>query len=119
MRPAQDTVAEPNVHISGHQVELSDALKEHVRTHLLGVAEKYLGAEDAAVTFSRSGSGFGCTVRVHAGHAVYCDGQAENHDAYAAFNAALERVAKQLRRRKRELREDKPVNPDKQGVLGP
>ena len=35
--------------------------------------------------------------------------------AYLAFNQALGRVAKQLRRRKGALREDKPVNPTKAG----
>jgi hypothetical protein len=54
---------------------------------------------------------------VHAGRNLFFDGSAEAAEAPAAFNQALEHVAKQLRRRKRALREDKPANPDKQGLL--
>jgi hypothetical protein len=38
-------------------------------------------------------------------------------DIYLAFNAALAKVGKQLRRTKRELREDKPAQTDKDVVL--
>ena len=119
MEPPQDADANTRITVSGHQVDVGDGLRDHATTQLAGVAAKYFGgAEDIAVTFSRTGKGgFGCTVRVHAGRALYFDGQAENGDAYVAFNQALERVAKQLRRRKRALREDKPANPTKQGLL--
>ncbi|KFG69321.1 hypothetical protein [Microvirga sp. BSC39] len=40
-------------------------------------------------------------------------GEAKSADIYAAFKPALERVAKQLRRAKRALREDKAERLDK------
>ena len=47
-------------------------------------------------------------------------GEAKSTDSYAAFRLALERVAKQLRRAKRELREDKAERVDKHlGWVGP
>jgi ribosome-associated translation inhibitor RaiA len=39
--------------------------------------------------------------------------EAQNKDIYLSFNAALAKVAKQLRRTKRELREDKAERTDK------
>jgi ribosomal subunit interface protein len=117
MQP-RDPVDTPNVTVSGHQVDVGEALTEHVTRHALDMCRKYLGADDVAVTFSRTGTGgFGCSVRVHAGKGLYFDGKAEHDDAYAAFTQAQEHVAKQLRRRKRELREDKAVNPTKEGLL--
>jgi ribosomal subunit interface protein len=114
-----DATETSRITVSGHQVDVGDGLRDHATTQLAGIASKYFGgAEDIAITFSRPGKGgFGCTIRVHAGRDLHFDGQAENGDAYAAFNQALERVAKQLRRRKRALREDKPVNALKQGLL--
>ena len=43
--------------------------------------------------------------------------EAKDKDIYLAFNAALAKVGKQLRRTKRELREDKPERTDKTVVL--
>lgn len=121
MSPPRDTDASPiaSIAVSGHQVDVGDGLREHAITQLTDVSSKYFGgAEDVTVTFSRTGKGgFGCSIRVHAGRGLYFDGEADNGDAYVAFNQALERVAKQLRRRKRALREDKPVNPTKEGLL--
>jgi ribosome-associated translation inhibitor RaiA len=44
-------------------------------------------------------------------------GEARDKNIYLAFNAALAKVAKQLRRTKRELREDKAERLDKNLLL--
>ncbi|WP_158295459.1 HPF/RaiA family ribosome-associated protein [Crenalkalicoccus roseus] len=115
-RDAEDDPAPP-ITVSGHQVDVGERLRDHAIREIRDVAAKYFGgAEGVAVTFSRSGKGgFGCSIRIHAGRGLHFEGEAENGDAYLAFNQALERVAKQLRRRKRALKEDKPVNPAKEG----
>ena len=116
---ASDDTPLSRITVSGHQVELSDALRERVGTRLAGVAAKYFGGvESVAFTFSRPGKGgFGCRIRIHAQRGQHFDGEAENADAYLAFDLALDHVAKQLRRRKRVLKEDKPTNPAKEGGL--
>jgi len=119
MQPIGDAAPDsPSIAIHGHQMDVGDALREHVTERLTSVSAKYLNAEDMTARFSRTGNGgFSCSVRVHAGRNLFFDGSAEAAEAPAAFNQALEHVAKQLRRRKRALREDKPANPDKQGLL--
>jgi ribosomal subunit interface protein len=119
MRPDDIQAADsPSIAIHGHQMDVGEALRSHVTEKLTGIAGKYLGAEDMTARFSRTGhGGFACSVRVHAGKGLFFEGSAEASEAPVAFNAALEHVAKQLRRRKRELREDKPVNPDKEGLI--
>jgi len=114
-----DTADTSRITVSGHQVDVGEGLRTYATEQLTGVAAKYFGSvEDVAVTFSRTGKGgFGCSIRVHSGRSLFFDGHAEHADAHTAFNQALEHVAKQLRRRKRALREDKPVNPTKQGLL--
>ena len=105
--------------IAGHQMTVGERLRAHVLDRLRDTARKYFdGAEDASVTFSPVGNGsVSCSLRFHAGRGLFFDGHGEHADAALAFNQALERVAKQLRRRKRALREDKPTNPTKQGIL--
>ncbi len=119
MRPDDDNAADsPAIAIHGHQMDVGETLRSHVIDKLTAVAQKYLGAEDMTARFGRTGhGGFSCSVRVHAGKGLFFDGSAEAAEAPIAFNDALERVAKQLRRRKRELREDKPVNRDMEGVI--
>jgi len=116
MQPSDDIVPDsPSIAIHGHQMDVGEALRSYVTERLNTISAKYLGAEDMTARFSRTGNGgFACSVRVHAGRDLFFDGSAEAADAHAAFNEALEHAAKQLRRRKRALREDKPVNPDKQ-----
>lgn len=120
MEPRQnDEDIASRIIVSGHQVDVGETLRGHATEQLQALAQKYFGgAEDITCTFSRTGKGgFGCAIRVHSGRGLYFDGEGENGAAPVAFNQALERVAKQLRRRKRELREDKPVNPTRDGVL--
>jgi ribosome-associated translation inhibitor RaiA len=65
------------------------------------------------VHFTREGVTYRCTVNVQVGTLKMMSGEAKSTDIYAAFRLALERVAKQLRRAKRALREDKAERLDK------
>src|SRR3978361_1385899 len=90
--------------VSGKQVELSDALRTRVATHLDLITGKYFDdAQEASVTFSRARSFFTCDINVHAGRGLTLRGEGEAADANSAFDDAAEHIAKRLRRhRKRE-----------------
>ncbi len=117
----RDGENEGRIIVSGHQTDVGDALRTHVTEQARRLSAKYFnGAEDITVTFSPGGkgAGFGCNVRVHAARGLFFDGHGEHsNNAYTAFSTALERVAKQLRRQKRAMREDKPVNATKEALL--
>ncbi|MBP0493846.1 HPF/RaiA family ribosome-associated protein [Pararoseomonas indoligenes] len=121
MAAPADVANEGKIIVSGHQVEVGEALRAHATEQASRLSAKYFdGAEDITVTFSPGGkgAGFGCNIRVHAARGLFFDGHGEHAgNAYTAFSTALERVAKQLRRQKRAMREDKPVNATKEGLL--
>ncbi|MGE0417028.1 MAG: ribosome-associated translation inhibitor RaiA [Acetobacteraceae bacterium] len=90
--------------ISGKQVELSDALRTRVSTHLDGIVGKYFDrALEAHVTFSRARSFFTCDINMHAGKGLQLRGEGEAADANAAFDGAAEHIAKRLRRYRRRV----------------
>jgi len=92
--------------VSGKQVELSDALRTRVGTHLDLIAGKYFdSALEAHVTFSRARSFFTCDINVHAGRGLQLRGEGEAADANAAFDDAAEHIAKRLRRYRRRVNE--------------
>lgn len=118
---AQQNAAEDSqVFVSGKQVEIGLTLQEHVKAQMRGLAAKYFGnAVEASATFCKHPKGirFTCQARMHAGRGMYFDGYGEHGTAQGAFAEALEHVAKQLRRQKRAMREDKPINATKAGAL--
>ncbi len=92
--------------VSGKQVELSDALRTRVATHLDVITAKYFDdAQEASVTFSRARSFFTCDINVHAGRGLTLRGEGEAADANAAFDDAAEHIAKRLRRYRRRVNE--------------
>lgn len=104
--------------VQSSNIDLGDVLPEYARTSILRVAGKYFGHLNAgSVYFTREGSTYRCTVNIQMGALKMMSGEAKNKDIYAAFRTALEKVAKQLRRAKRELREDKAERVDKDVIL--
>jgi ribosomal subunit interface protein len=100
--------------VQSSNIDLGDALPDYARTSILQMAGKYFGHLSAAsVHFTREGVTYRCTINVQMGALKMMSGEAKSTDIYAAFSLALERVAKQLRRAKRELREAKAKRPDK------
>lgn len=107
-----------DVAINGKQVDIGSALREHVSGHLNTVVEKYFEtAIDATVTVSREGhGGFHVDIAVHPVRGMLIKGSASAQEAYAAFDGALERIAKQLRRYKRRLKENHGRRDDKDAL---
>ena len=92
------------ISISGKQMDVGQALSEHVRTSLGGSVGRYFDrAIEAQVAFSRQGARVRADVSVHAGRGLVVQAHAQAGDAYGAYGEAEEKVAKRLRRHKRRL----------------
>jgi ribosomal subunit interface protein len=104
--------------VQSSDVHLGDRLPEHARESILRVASKYFGRlNTASVHFSREGITYRCSVNMQMGGLPMKSAEARDKDIYLAFNAALTKIATQLRRTKRELRDDKAERVDKDVVL--
>src|SRR5919199_201837 len=107
-----------NITVQSSAIDLGSSLPEHVRESVLRVASKYFGRLNAAsVHFNREGITYRCSINMQMGALPMKSAEARDKDIYLAFNSALNKVAKQLRRTKRELREDKPERVDKDVIL--
>ncbi len=93
--------------VQGKQMDLGDALKTHVQGKLEDINSKYFKrAIDATVTFSPEGQAFTKThISIRVGKDILVISDATENDPYVAFDCAAEKVAKQLRRYKRKLRD--------------
>ncbi len=94
-----------DISVKGKNLDVGDALRSHAEDHLGSVVTKYFNhAIDASVTFSREGQSMCVDISVHPGpRGLVVQSGSESEDPYSAFDGALERVAKQLRRYKRRL----------------
>lgn len=92
--------------ITGKQVEVDDALRQHVEAALDTLLSKYFHtAIEAHAVFAREAHLVRVEISLHVGHGIVVNSHAAASDHYVAFDAAAERLAKQLRRSKRRLRD--------------
>jgi ribosomal subunit interface protein len=93
------------ISVKGKGIDVGDSLRTHAQDQLSSAVSKYFDqAIDAAVTFSREAYKFQADISVHPGpRGLLIQGKGEGGDAYGAFEGALARIAKQLRRYKRRL----------------
>jgi len=100
-----------HITVAGKQVDTGEALQQHVRDGLEGIAQKYFDhALEANVTFRRDAKGklgafFVCDINLKAGRNLFMRGEGEGTDAHRAFEVAAEHVAKRLRRYRRRVNE--------------
>ncbi|MBT4906590.1 MAG: ribosome-associated translation inhibitor RaiA [Rhodospirillaceae bacterium] len=107
------------VMVTGKQLNVGDALRSHVETQLSDAVSKYFEhAIEASVVFSPQGKGkqVRSDISVHVGRNIQMQGHAESNGAQAAFDAAMERIAKRLRRYKRRLRDHRKAASDAAAV---
>lgn len=94
------------VSVSGKQLNVGEALRSHAEAGLTTLAQKYFDRMiDAAAVFSREAHLYRADLSVNVGHDLSFTAEAEADDPYPAFDLAAERLAKQLRRHKRKLRD--------------
>lgn len=92
--------------VTGKQVDVGDALRRHVEAALEALLGKYFRtAIEAHVVFAREAHLIRAEVALHIGRGIVANSSAAATDHYLAFDAAAERLGKQLRRYKRRLRD--------------
>lgn len=96
------------IRVSGHQIDVGEALRAHVQSRLDAMAEKYFARTiSAQVTFGNGpyAHSFTCDIVAHVPQGVVLKGSGSAAEAHPAFDQAAERIEKQLRRYKRRLKD--------------
>lgn len=94
------------IQISGKQIDIGDALRQHVEGRLGDAVGKYSDRPvEAVVTFSREGHFFVTDSSVHLATGMKAQSSGRADEIYASFEGAVERMEKQLRRYKRRLKD--------------
>ncbi|MEO0664533.1 MAG: ribosome-associated translation inhibitor RaiA [Pseudomonadota bacterium] len=92
--------------ITGKQIDIGSALQTHVESSLSEMLGKYAGRPtDATVIFSKSAHEHACEAIVHLSTGLSVQARGQAVDIYASFEAAEEKMDKQLRRYKRRLKD--------------
>jgi ribosomal subunit interface protein len=93
--------------VTGKQVDVGNALRNHVESALETILGKYFRtAIEAHAVFAREAHLIRAEISLHIGRGIVINSGAAASEHYLAFDAAAERLAKQLRRYKRRLHED-------------
>ena len=97
-----------DISVSGKQVDVGDAFRIHAEDELTDAVTKYFDkAINAQVLLSKNGASMHVDISVHPGpRGLIVQGHGNADEAYPAFDMALERIKKQLRRYKRRLVDD-------------
>lgn len=94
------------ISIQGKNIDVGDALRGHIETGLTGQVQKYFtNPTGSEVTVTKDAHLFKTEIKVHIGKEMKVQGSGKSENAYSAVDEAMERIAKQLRRYKRRLRD--------------
>jgi ribosomal subunit interface protein len=92
--------------VTGKQIELGDSFRVYAEQKIHSEFEKYFNhALQANVVISHQGPTYRADISVTIGHGLDFQAHGNATEVYPAFELALERTAKQLRREKRKLRD--------------
>ena len=93
------------IRIAGKHIEMGEVLPERVRTRLSAAVEKHFDRDaEAHVTFVKERVGFRADCNVHLSSGATMQAHGTGTDAYLAFDQALDRLEKRVRRYMRRLK---------------
>ena len=94
------------IQITGKNIDVGDALRNHIESRLEGDVSKYFnGIVDGHVTVLREHSEFRCECNLHLSTGMSLQSEGRSDDAHTSFDKAADRLEKRLRRYKRRLRD--------------
>ena len=95
------------IKLHGQHFDMGDALQTYITDKLEAINEKYFGrAVNASVTMTKeTKSLFKTHIAINIGKDVHVSSTSSEHDVHISFDAAADKIAKQLRRYKRKLRD--------------
>ena len=93
--------------VTGKQMDIGDSLRAYIKDKIEDISDKYFNrAIESIVTLRPEGGAFVHThISIRIGKDIMVMADAQTTDAYASFDEAAEKVAKQLRRYKKKLRD--------------
>jgi ribosomal subunit interface protein len=92
--------------ISGKNVDVGDAMREHITDRIEDALSKYFtGGFTGHVTLSREGTGFKSECTVHLNTGIVLQVSAQDQDPRNSFDQAADKIEKRLRRYKRKLKD--------------
>ncbi len=92
--------------ITGKNIDIGDALRQHIESRLNGQVEKYFdGAVRAHVTVEKQKSTFQTECTLHLSTGLTLQAHDQGGDAYASFDGAAAHLEKRLRRYKSRLKD--------------
>jgi len=102
------------IHVGSSGIDLGDSLVVFTKRCVVEVEQRYKERlEKANVHFKKEGDYFSCTVTFKIPGIPRHAGEALDKDAYRAVRFATDKVASQLKRRKREMHQERR-HPDAQ-----
>lgn len=94
------------IQITGKQLDVGDAFKEHISTAITDIVSKYFddGRASAHVTVIKEGKTFTTECSLHLDSGMNLNSHFKDTEPYACFDEAAEKLDKRLRRYKRRLK---------------
>lgn len=102
-----------DVQITGKAIDLGSALQTHVNDNISAGVRKYFDrSAEAQVTFDKEGPEISSEITLHLASGVFLTASDKAHDAYGAFDGAMQKLEKRVRRYKRRLKDHHANNRD-------
>ena len=90
--------------VSGKHMEVGKALQEYVHERInLGVRKYLHDVTQAKIVFSKRSYLFHADILIHDSHLGFVKAESESDDVYAAFDTAIIKIEKQLRKHKGKI----------------
>ena len=92
--------------VTGKQMDVGDALSQHIEQSVSNLVGKYFGSGiEAHAVLSREAHLYCCDLSVHIGRGIMMQASEKDADVYKASDRASDRIAKRMRRYKRRLKD--------------
>ena len=95
------------LNVQGKHIDVGDSLTQHMRENLIEAANKYFPnpIEATVLVVKEAGHRIKSDITIHLGKDIILKAHAEEGDAYASFDTALEKLSKRMRRYNRKMKD--------------